>query len=156
MQAANRNLRLEVISPDPEIYVLVDAQRFQQVLLGIVDSAIAQMEEGSIQVSAASSPESKEVQILFDIQCPTELWSESIDLLSTTPEVEKPASEATKGSPGLNLLIAQSLLEVMQGRMELLSTSAEEPSNTPTKEKTTRIQFSMPLGTLETVEPVSA
>lgn len=156
MQAANRNLRLEVIPPDPEIYVLTDAQRFQQVVMGIVDSAIAQMEEGSIRVSAACSPESKEVQILFDIQCPTELWSESIDLLSTTPEVQKQASEVTKGSPGLNLLIAQSLLEVMQGRLEVLSASGEEPSSDSPNQKITGIQFSMPLGTLEIVEQVSA
>ncbi|NEQ23109.1 MAG: HAMP domain-containing histidine kinase [Microcoleus sp. SIO2G3] len=158
MQAANRNLQLEVIFPDPEIYVLADAQRFQQVLLGIVDSAIAQMEEGSIRVSAASFSESKEVQILFDIQCPTELWSESIDLLSKPPEAEEQAIEVTKGSPGLNLLIAHSLAEVMQGRLELLSTSGEEASDNSASanQKTTKIQFSIPLGTLETVEPVSA
>jgi hypothetical protein len=124
--------------------------------MGIVDSAIAQMEEGSIRVSAACSPESKEVQILFDIQCSTELWSESIDLLSTTPEVQKQASEVTKGSPGLNLLIAQSLLEVMQGRLEVLSASGEEPSSDSPNQKITGIQFSMPLGTLEIVEQVSA
>jgi signal transduction histidine kinase len=49
MQAANRNLQLEVISPDPDIYVLVDPRRFRQVLVGLVDTAIAQMEDGSIQ-----------------------------------------------------------------------------------------------------------
>jgi hypothetical protein len=37
-----------------------------------------------------------------------------VDLLSTTPEVEKPAIQSAELSPGLTLLMAQTLVEVMQ------------------------------------------
>lgn len=153
MLAANRNLQLEVISPEPEVYVLADQQRFQQVLLGIVDSAIAQMEDGSIRISATSSPESKEAHIEFDVQGSTEVWSESIDLLSTTPEMEKQPDETYKISPGLNLLIVQTLVEVMQGRLEVLPTSGEKSKcDSAADANMTRLRCSMPLGTSETVE----
>lgn len=153
MLAANRNLQLEVISPDPDVYVLADQQRFQQVLLGIVDSAIAQMEDGSIRISATCSPESKEVHIGFDVQCPTEVWSESIDLLTTIPEIEKQPGETPTISAGLNLLIVQTLVEVMQGRLEVLPAPDEgSNSDSTTEEKITRLRCSMPLGTPESVE----
>ena len=153
MLAANRNLQLEVISPDPDVYVLADQQRFQQVLLGIVDSAIAQMEDGSIRISATSWPESKEVHIGFDVQCQTVVWSESIDLLTTIPEIEKQPGETPTISAGLNLLIVQTLVEVMQGRLEVLPASGEgSNSDSTTEEKITRLRCSMPLGTPEIVE----
>lgn len=153
MLAANRNLQLEVISPDSDVYVLADQQRFQQVLLGIVDSAIAQMEDGSIRISATCSPESKEVHIGFDVQCPTVLWSESIDLLTTIPEIERQPGETPTISAGLNLLIVQTLVEVMQGRLEVLPASGEESDTaSTTEEKITRLRCSMPLGTPEIAE----
>jgi signal transduction histidine kinase len=101
MQAANRNLRFELVAPDPEIHVLADSRRFQQVLVGLVSIAIAQMESGSIQLSAGCSPESEEVHIWIDIECPTRLWSEPVDLLSKTPDVEMQPGQTAEFSPGI-------------------------------------------------------
>jgi K+-sensing histidine kinase KdpD len=152
MQAANRNLQLEVISPDSEIYVLADPQRFQQVLLGLVDSAIAHMEDGSIRVSAASVPESQEVRIWIDVQSPNLIWSEPVDLLSTTPEREKQPGETEKISPGLNFFMVQTLVEGMQGRLEVLPVSGEDPASGSPVENLTRLQCTMPLVTPGSVE----
>lgn len=155
MQAANRNLHLKMIAPEPEIYVLADPRRFRQVLMGLVDSTIAQMEEGTIQVSATSCPDSQQVHIWMDIQCPNEIWSEPIDLLSTNPNLDSKPDETGKISPGLTLLIAQTLVEVMAGRLELLVFPDKEVTgDSASPYFTCRLQCSMPLAIPETVEQV--
>ncbi len=159
LQAANSNLQFEVVPPDPEIQVLADPRRFRQVLVGIVDTAIAHLserKEGSLKVQAARSPESDEVRIWIDVEAPTSLWSEAVDLLSTTPETEKQPDKTAALSPGLSLLMAQSLVEVMQGRLEVLPLSSEGTAASSTTETTTRLQCTMPLAIPETVEQVLA
>lgn len=158
LQAGNRNLQLEVISPDPEIHVLVDARRFRQVLVGIVDTAIAQMEDGSIKVSATCFPTSKEARIWIDVKSPNILWSEPVDLLSTIPEIEKQPDQTDgtlKISPGLTLLMVHSLIEVMHGHLEVLPVFDEDTADASAFQNITRIQCSIPLATLECVEQES-
>ena len=154
LQAANRNLQLKVISPDPEIYVLADPRRFLQVLVGLVDKVIAQMESGSIQVWATCSSESTDAHVRIDIDSPTPILSEPVDLLSRTPEGETQPEETSEIPSGLNFLIVQTLVQVMQGNLEVLSLSSEDSVGDSTGEALTRIQCSMPLGTPETVEPM--
>lgn len=158
MQAANNNLQFELIPPDPDIFVLADSRRFRQVLMGIVDAAISQLsdrKEGSIKVWATPASESQEVCIWIDVQCPTTDWSETVDLLSQTPEAKEQQSQMGKASPGLTLLMVQTLVEVMQGRLEMVPVSNEESTASST-ENFTRLRCSMPLGIPETVEPVLA
>src|SRR5919202_4680875 len=155
MQAANSNLQFEVLPPDPEIHVLADPRRFRQVLVGIVDTTIAQLadrKEGSIKISGACSPESKEVRIWIDVQSPTTAWSEAVDLLSTTPEAQKQAGETKQLSPGLTLLMVQTLVEVMQGRLEVLVVSDEQSAASSATDNFIRLQCSLPLATPELVE----
>lgn len=157
MQAANRNFGLEIVPPDSGIHVLADPRRFRQVLVGIVDSAIAQMEEGSIKVSSINSPSSKEIKILIDIQCSNPLWSEPVDLLYSTPKIQTPISKNKKTefspSPGLTLFMANTLVEVMQGRLELIAVPHEENTSDSTSQKLTRLQCSMPQAAPEALEP---
>jgi signal transduction histidine kinase len=148
MQAANRNIPLEVVSPAPEIYVLADSRRFLQVLVGLVSTAIAQVESGSIQVSATSSPSSVEAQIWIDIESSTSVWSETVDLLSTNQEEKTKPGDKSEISPGLTLLMVQTLVEVMGGCLKILEVSGKDSSS----EHFTRLQCSMPLGNPETVE----
>jgi len=153
MQAAHSNLRFEVIAPEPEIYVLADPRRFQQVLVAIVDTAIARMESGRILVSAAGATESQEAQIWIDVESSTQIWSEMADSLDQTPETINKAGKTSEMSPGLNLLIAQTVVEVMQGRLELVAVSNDEAA---TSSDVTRLQCSLPLATPESVAPASA
>jgi signal transduction histidine kinase len=152
MQAANRNLRLSVVPPEGEIHVLADPRRFRQVLVGLVDTAIAQIEDGSIQVSAASSPSSREACIWIDVECSDRVWSEPVDLLAKIPEVaiekepQHPVDEASSISPGLTLLMVQNLVNVMQGRLEVIAAPEDAQDNR------TRLRCSMPLATPETEE----
>ena len=150
LQAANQNLQLEISPPDPQIYVLADWRRFLQALVNLVDTAISYMEIGKIQVSAHSPEGSDSVQIVIDLQCPASIWSESADLLEQIPE---PRPEAVKSfsqklelSPKMKLLLSQTLLEVMQGRLEMLDVSPEGA-----RESLTRLQCSIPLAPAEAV-----
>lgn len=142
LQAANRNLQIQIAPPSPEIYVMADSRRFLQALMSLVDAAIAHMEEGRIRVSTNSSPTSDWVQIWIDLQCSPIVWSEPIDLLQQVPELT-PEPEL---SPGMKLLLSQTLIEVMQGRLEVI-----EGSQAAAKEPLTRLQCSMPLASAETV-----
>jgi len=156
MQAGNRNIRLKVISPDPEIEILADPRRFRQVLVGIVDSAIAQMEEGSIQVSTANANEAQMVNIWVDVECPNSIWSEAVDLLSDTNESEQGETTSSATSAGMNWLMVQTLVEVMKGRLELLPIPGKEPSDDAATEVGIRLQCSMPLATPEMIEQLLA
>lgn len=154
LQAANRNLQLEIVPPEPTIYVLADRRRFKQVLLGLVDTALSYMEEGKIKVWAPNSPDEQQVYIWIDIQAPNFVWCESVDSLSTTPEVKESTVETAKTlSPGLNFLTVQTLVETMQGSLQVVALSGGEDSQSnAASENLTRLQYSMPLTTPETVE----
>jgi len=153
LQAANRNLKLEIVSPEPKIYVLADRRRFKQVLLALVDTAIAQMEDGSIKVWATLSPEAKDTYIWIDIQAPNPVWSESVDSLSTIPEAEESTAETAKISPGLNFLMVQTLIETMQGHLQVVAVSDEDSQSNAGEKNLTRLQYSMPVANPEIVEP---
>ncbi|MBD2742725.1 sensor histidine kinase [Coleofasciculus sp. FACHB-1120] len=157
LQAANRSIRLEVSPPDREIYVLADPRRLQQVLLNLVDTAIARMDEGNIRVWVPPSPASEYIHIWIDAECPVSVWSEPVDLLKDqkTPEL---GGAHRKGAPlqmprlseGMNLLIAQTLIEVMQGHLEVVAAQPTDASIPSAADNFTRLQFSLPLVPIET------
>lgn len=130
MQAANRSIRLKIEPPDTDLYVMADLPRLRQVLASLVDTAIAQMDEGSVNVSVHPSPETGYVHIWVDDQRPISAWSESWDLLKSTLEKDQTPPEQTTLSPGMRLLMNQTLLSLMNGRLEVLAIPLEgEDSN---------------------------
>jgi signal transduction histidine kinase len=142
LQAANRNLRLEIVEPEPEIFLKVDRQSFQQALLMLVDTAISSIADGKIQVFARTLTQAKIVEINIDLDCPATVWSEPSNLLQqlpvATPETVKDFAKEIEFSPGMKLLLCQNLLEVMQGKLLLLDRSLEG-----SQEGLTRLQCSM-------------
>jgi hypothetical protein len=146
LQATNRGIRLAISPPDAEIYVLADLRRFRQVLVNLVDTAIAQMEEGHINVCAHSSPESGFVHIWVDDQRPVSAWSESWDLLKRDLEIDGQLGENTNLSSGLRLLMNQTLLGLMNGKLEVLAFPSESEEL-----NFTRTQCSIPIANLPTV-----
>lgn len=138
LQAANRSIRLKIVPPESSIYVLADQRRLRQVLVGLVDNAIAAMDEGSICVSSQLAADGQFVQIWIDDQRPVSAWSESWDLLQQDlekgPALSSLVLERSAGteqlSPGMRLLMNQTLLTLMQGRLEVLAVPSEgEESN---------------------------
>lgn len=147
MVAANRNYRLQLTAPDPEIYILADPQWFRQVILNLIDAAISHMQEGSIDISAQSMPENNLVYIWLDVPLAASDWNDPVDLMQSAPIVVKQKTVLTlpDRTPGLALLLSQTLLEVMQGRLEILPAP-----NSTLESPATRIQVAIPQLTPET------
>ncbi|MDJ1172476.1 sensor histidine kinase [Roseofilum capinflatum] len=146
LQAANRNLHLDIVMPDPEIYVQADLRRLRQVLTSLVDSAISHMSEGSIHLHADAVPETQQVYLYLEDQRSPDCWQEPIDLLNTPPSPELDWNGSP--SPGLTLMANQLLLELMNGSLELLQVPSPEASA-----QTSRILCKLPWGSVETEEP---
>ena len=142
--AANRNIQFKVIPTDPEIYVLADPRWLRQVLLNLVDTPLRLMQQGSINISAGVDLASGYAQILVEDERPENTWSEPIDLLLSPPQTEGIVSQDFSISPGLSLLMNQSLLDMMKGRLEVLAIPV--PGDEP---HLTRIQCYIPLAQAE-------
>ncbi len=141
MLAANRNFPLQLLPGDPEIYVLTDYLWLRQVLISLIDTAITQMEEGSICISSSTLPTNNFVNIWLDLPTHAVPWSEPIDLLKFEDRLTQIDQKNAVLSPGMRLLINQTLLEVMGGKLEILpSTTVKEPL-----QQLTRLQISIPL-----------
>jgi signal transduction histidine kinase len=128
LQAKNRNLRLEMAMPDSELYVLADPKWLQQVLLSLVDTSIRLMPEGTIRVTTQT--EAQQVQICIEDERPAEFWSEPLDLLQLLKGRSAVTSEGLLPSPGLSLMMNQTLMEVMGGRLEVLAVPLGESAVT--------------------------
>jgi signal transduction histidine kinase len=144
MLAENRNFPFNLVLPPPEIEVLVDFCWCRQVLLYLIEAAIEQMEEGSIDISSLVSPTNDVVYIWLDVPSGAISLSEPIDYLIasehllTTNDIQDTASLA-----GMKLLLAQVLLEVMASKLEVISCF----QSSATTEKQLRLQISLPLAT---------
>jgi len=148
MLAANRNFPLRVSPVDPTIYVLADHRWLRQVLVNLVDTAITQMEEGSIYLSSSVSNTSNTVHISLDVPIHALPESEPIDLILNNNEPPHTQDEQANLSPGMKLLLNQTLLDVMGGKLEILPHKTQEPI-----EDLTRVQILLPLAIPETVVP---
>ncbi len=92
MLAANRNFPFKVISPQPEIYALVDKSWLRQILINLVSTTITRMEEGMICLSAADSENDNKAYIWLDLPNHAFLDRESIELISSVkyqPKMER-------------------------------------------------------------------
>lgn len=156
MLAANRNYPLQISPIDPEIYVLADPRWLRQVLLTLIDTAIAQMEEGSISLTTGISTTSNIVYIWLDIPVHALPGSESIDFIKSIKFIDTEDKSVLMQnqpslSPGMKLLLNQTLLEAMGGKLEIIPTTTELET-----EEFTRLQVSIPLviAEVESLQPI--
>ena len=158
--AANSNFPLQVSLPDPEIYILADPRWLRQVLVNLLDTCISQMKEGNIYVSTQLTPaDETSVHIWLDVQLPAHTWSDPVDLmeygnkateysdyfLPLEHTLREPVKEYAAPSPGLKLLLSQTLLELMKGRLELLAVPTDADES-----QFSRLQITIPLMIPET------
>ncbi len=137
MLAANRNFPVLITEPDPEIYVLADPRWFRQVLLNLVDLALHHIESGSIRISTKPELEKSKIYIWIDVPSYTIVFDEPIDFMTQKTETK----EEILPSPGMKLWLNQTLLEVMQGKLEIVNLPLTEELD----EHYTRVQISIPL-----------
>jgi hypothetical protein len=160
LQAMNRNLRLTIQQPSPDITVMGDRRWLRQVLMSLVTSAIYGMDEGTIRVGARLDDESGTAMIDIEDERSPLAWSEPVDLLNQSPPgLTDDISTSTFVNPndaltsvpstGLSLVITQIMMEKMNGKLVLLSApvsqSAGASSETETLASGTHIQCVLPL-----------
>jgi len=139
-QAANRNLDLIVVYPEQQIFLLADRRRLRQVLVHLVDSAIGQMQEGSIRLWSEPEPSAGVVRILLEDRRPASAWSDPVNLLTSSPRPDN--LDLGQPSFGLTLMADKILLELMQSSLEVLAVPDRQSD-------VSRIQCSLPLASTE-------
>ncbi len=147
LQAADRNIYLEVVPPDPEIYILADPRRLRQVLVNLVDASISPLRSGSIFISAAADVSRGQAAIWIDSARPESAWSEMVDLLRSSESASEKMNVNPQLSPGMIFLLNQTLLELMQGRLEIVPVPGAPPLEEGQADSpdVRRIQCSLPL-----------
>lgn len=167
LQAKNRNLRLEIQFPEPDIEIFTDRNWLRQVLVSLIDTPLAQMQEGFVRVSTHADPATQQAQIWIEDERPAEYWTEAIDQMNSLPSPLSPPfapgdllHDPTKRqaqiaqqlehlenlpSVGMSLLVNQLLLEAMNGTLAILA--LPDPNADP-ENSSTRIQCSVPLAPL--------
>jgi signal transduction histidine kinase len=137
MLAANRNFPVLITELDPEIYVLADPRWFRQVLLNVVDLALHHIESGSIRISTEPELVNSKIYIWIDVPSYTIVFDEPIDLMTQKTETKAEILP----SQGVKLWLNQTLLEHMQGKLEIVNLPLTEELD----EHYTRVQISIPL-----------
>ena len=143
MLAENRNYPFEVLQPSEEIYVYADRRWLKQILVNLVDNTISQMEEGRINISAKADNESNLAYIWLDAPDDAIPSSEPIDLIESEESKQTDEEKNKLLQTGMKLLLNQTLLEVMGGKIEIVS---YPKTNEEENENLSRLQISIPLG----------
>jgi hypothetical protein len=138
--AANRNIHFQLSLTQPEIYVLADPRWLRQALLNLLDICFTQMERGSIFISTPSISVNEGGQVWLDVQLSVNNWLEPVNLIQSPHLLKQPASENAALSPGMSLLLTQTILEVMHCRLDILPLS-----QTGDADSFTRVQLTIPL-----------
>ena len=123
LQAANRNLQLEIAMPDPKITVFADRDRLVQLIFNLVDCSIASMTTGTIKL-ATKEVDAEVVVIEIDLECPSSIWEEQQTI---EPDFESQDAAEIRAflqeislSANMKLLLSQTLLETMGGKLQLI------------------------------------
>lgn len=121
LQAANRNLRLEISPPGSSIFVYADRVRLIQCITNLIDCAISLMPQGAISLMAIADESKINLEISF--KCSQPLWQQEAEAkkieISNDLEGAKELVQSINLSPGMRLLLSQTLIETMGGSLTL-------------------------------------
>jgi signal transduction histidine kinase len=134
LQVANRNLRLHIDFPEPTVWIVADGDCLQQALMCLIDPALRDRNALQVQIRTVVDRTNQTVKLQIQDHRPQEAFQEAIDLLQQPPltpqalskelllDQDYPGFQHLSGS--LMLSIAQTYLELMQGRLELVEGQA--------------------------------
>ena len=136
LQAANRNLLLEITTPDPSVNLYADRNRLIQLIFNLIDSGITSMQTGKIKLSTTEFNTDK-VIIEIELDCPISVWQEQKCIednfgSNNFTEIRQLLQEMSL-SANMKLLLSQTLLETMGGSLELLDLSSQNDQQPLTK-----------------------
>ena len=128
LQAANRNLILKIIPPDPQISVNADRSRLIQLIFNLIDSGISLMKTGTIKLST-SQVTADTVTFEVDVECPISLWQEQQDVEpdfdgKDLTEIRQFVQDISL-SAHMKLMLSKTLLETMGGSLEISDCTQE-------------------------------
>lgn len=141
MLAENRNYPFEILQPSEDIYVIADHRWLKQTLVTLIDIAISRMEEGKISVSTKADENKNIVYIWLDVPSEAIPSSEPVNLIESEDDKEILEEEIEQIQAGMKLLLNQTLVEVMGGKLEFIS-----HPETNRNEHLSRLQISIPQG----------
>ncbi|OBQ34576.1 MAG: histidine kinase [Anabaena sp. CRKS33] len=136
--AANRNYPFTLSPPDPKIYIFADSRWLKQILINLIESTIEQIEAGNIYLSSHLSSTGNFVNICVDVPNDAVIISESMDLIKGENSTFE---TSTVLSPGMKLLLNQTLVDLMGGKLEILPLLTQDKAIA----QSTRLQISIPL-----------
>ncbi|MEM1393256.1 MAG: HAMP domain-containing sensor histidine kinase [Cyanobacteria bacterium P01_D01_bin.116] len=141
MLAENRNYPFEILQPSEDIYVVADHRWLKQTLVTLIDIAISRMEEGQISISTKADDKNNIVYIWMDVPCEAIPSSEPVNLIESEDDKKMEAEKNQLVQTGMKLLLNQTLLEVMGGKLEIVSYP-----ETNRDKLISRLQISIPQG----------
>ncbi len=136
--ATNRNYPFILSPPDPEIYIFADSRWLKQILINLIESTIEPKEAGNIYLSSHLSSTGNFVNICLDIPNDAVIISESMDVMKRENSIIETNIVL---SPGMKLLINQTLVDLMGGKLEILPLLTQDKAIS----QLTRLQISIPL-----------
>jgi two-component system, sensor histidine kinase len=126
-QAKNLELTLQ-IDPSLQVWVQADAQRLKQVLLNLVGNAIKFTEQGNVAVSLTpcGSSQPRSIGVRFEVlDTGIGMATDAVKLLFEPFQQIQEAGGKRRGGTGLGLAISQRIVEVMGGRISVISEQGE-------------------------------
>jgi signal transduction histidine kinase len=145
LQAANRNVRLNFNQNiDSDCDIVGDRGCLLQMLVLLLESAILQVKVSEISLSATTIPTTAMMRIDVQLASSAQIWLESADLLRKKIDISPISVQSITHhkndfSPGMKFLLAQQMLEMMGGSLELTEISTED------SQPLTQLSFSLPL-----------
>jgi K+-sensing histidine kinase KdpD len=125
LQAINKSLYLQFATITP-VYILADSSHLLEILLMLVDTTIKLQSEGIIKLNTEVKDDL--IAIILESELSRNIWNQSQNLTSFTPETTledvKNFSQNLEVSPGMKLVLARTLLEVMQGSLIIQENSS--------------------------------
>lgn len=140
LQAANRNLQLEIRCLSSNLYFVADYQRLLSVLLLLIDGVISLQEGGTIQVLANLEQNSSLGMIQIQLDCPIDEWKQKIETIPSNESELVAFSSLVEYSLNLKFLLSQKIITMMKGEIFLRELSAK-----PEQDYTTQIEILLPL-----------
>lgn len=126
--ATQKSLKLQAnIDASVDCDVLIDRMRFKQVLANLLSNAIKFTAHGSIQVWASATRQANQKTVTLEVRIQDDgIGIDAVDqqrLFRPFTQIDNPQKTPEKGA-GLGLVICRTLMEMMDGTLELSS----EPS----------------------------
>ncbi|PSF37446.1 sensor histidine kinase [Aphanothece hegewaldii CCALA 016] len=119
LQAANRNLRLDILTLATDLYFVADEQRLLFVLFLLIDGVINVQEKGTIQILAIGERNSSLGIIQINLECPLDEWKQKNNLKASSVDY----------SLNLKFCLSHKLITMMKGKIILKELTAELEPN---------------------------